>query len=95
MKVQTKAEDKSKSSLVSRIVSVLDQLDVAFVHQLEPAKSAWVMGHEEGRAHIEAVFGDRIKVRTYYGANSPEKAEELIEQAVADGAQVVFTTAPP
>ena len=95
VKVQTKAEDESKSSFVSRIVSVLEVLDVAFVHQLESAQSAWVMGHEEGRQHIEAVFGDRIRVRSYYGANSPEKAEMLIEQAVADGAQVVFTTAPP
>ncbi len=95
VKVKTKAEDEGKGNLVSRIVSVLDQLDVAFVHQLESAKSAWVMGHEEGRQHIEAVFGDRIKVRSYYGANTPEKAEELIEQAVQEGAQVVFTTAPP
>ena len=95
VKVQTKAEDESKGSLVSRIVSVLDTLDVAFVHQLESSRSAWVMGHEEGRQHIEAVFGDRIRVRSYYGANSPETAEALIEQAVAEGAQVVFTTAPP
>jgi len=95
VKVQTKAEDESKGSLVSRIVSVLDTLDVAFVHQLEAAQSAWVMGHEEGREHIENDFGDRIRVRSYYGANTPEKAEELIEQAVADGAEVVFTTAPP
>ena len=95
VKVQTKAEDEGKSSLVSRIVSVLDILDVAFVHQMEASQSAWVMGHEEGRQHIEAVFGDRIRVRSYYGANTPEKAEKLIEQAVADGAEVVFTTAPP
>ena len=95
VKVQTKAEDQSKSSLVSRIVSVLETLDVAFVHQLEPSQSAWVMGHEEGRQHIEEVFGDRIRVRSYYGANTPEKAETLIEQAVADGAEVIFTTAPP
>ena len=95
LKVQTKAEDEGKGSLVSRIVSVLEQLDVAFVHQLEPANSAWVMGHEEGREHIEQVFGDKIKVRSYYGANTAEKAEALIEQAVTDGAQVVFTTAPP
>ena len=94
VKVQTKAEDDGKSSLVSRIVSVLDQLDVAFVHQLNPSKSAWVLGHEEGREHIEQLFGDRIKVRTYYDANTPEQAEALIEQAVSDGAQVVFTTAP-
>ncbi len=95
LQVRTKAEAEGKGSIVSRIVSVLDQLDVAFVHQLPAARSAWVMGHEEGREHIEKVFGDRILVRSYYDANTPERAEELIEQAVADGAQVVFTTAPP
>ncbi len=95
VKVQTKAEDAGKSSLVSRVVSVFDVLDVAFVHQLDASKSAWVLGHEAGREHIEKVFGDRILVRNYYGANSFEKAEALIEQAVSDGAQVVFTTAPP
>ena len=94
VKVRTKAQDESKNSLVSRIVSVLDRLDVAFVHQLNPGKSAWVLGHEEGRQHIEALFGDRIKVRTYYDADTPELAEARIEEAVADGAQVVFTTAP-
>ena len=77
VKVQTKAEDGSKSSLVSRIVSSLEVLDVAFVHQLNPAQSAWVLGHEEGRRHIEAVFGDRITVRNYYDANNPEMAENV------------------
>ena len=95
VQVRTKAEDEGKTSLVSRIVSVLDTLDVAFVHQLEPERSAWVMGHEEGRRHIEEVFGDRIRIRSYCGANTPETAEALIEQAVEEGAQVVFTTAPP
>ncbi|MBQ2928445.1 MAG: BMP family ABC transporter substrate-binding protein [Oscillospiraceae bacterium] len=95
VQVKTKTEDESKGNLVSRIVSVLDTLDVAFVHQLEASKSAWVMGHEEGRQHIEKVFGDHIRVRSYFGANSPEEADRLIEQAVQDGAQVVFTTAPP
>ncbi len=95
VKVQTKAEDESKNSLVSRIVSGLETLDVAFVHQLESYQSAWVLGHEEGRQHIEAVFGDKIRVRSYYGASTAEKAEALIGQAVSEGAQVVFTTAPP
>ena len=95
VKVQTKAQDEGKGSIVSRIVSSLDTLDVAFVHQLNPAQSAWILGHEEGREHLEQVFGDRIRIRTYYDANTPELAEKAIEQAVEDGAQVVFTTAPP
>jgi len=95
VKVQTKAEDAGKGSLVSRIVSTFDRLDVAFVHQLTPDKSTWVTSHEEGREHIEQVFGERITVRSYYDANTPEECERLIEQAVSDGAQVVFTTSPP
>ena len=95
VKVQTKAEDETKTNLVSRLVSSLDTLAVAFIHQLNPAQSAWVFGHEEGRAHIEAVFGDRITVRSYFDANTTELAEQYIEQAVSEGAQVVFTTAPP
>ena len=95
VKVQTKAEDETKTNLVSRLVSSLDNLSVAFIHQLNPSESAWVLGHEDGRAHIETVFGDRITVRSYYNANTTDLAEQRIEQAVAEGAQVVFTTAPP
>ena len=94
VKLQTKADDKGKSSLVSRVISALEQLDVAFVHQMSPS-SSWVLGHEKGREHIENVFGEKIKVRSYYDASTPEQAEALIEQAVEEGAQVVFTTAPP
>ena len=95
VKVQTKAEDDSKTNLVTRLVSGMDALSVAFIHQLNPAQSAWVLGHEDGRAHIEEVFGDKIAVRSYFDANTTEAAEAKIEQAVAEGAQVVFTTAPP
>ncbi|MGM9578674.1 MAG: BMP family ABC transporter substrate-binding protein, partial [Evtepia sp.] len=95
VKVQTKAEDEGKGSFINRVFSGLDQLQVAFVHQLDPATSAWVMGHEAGRQHLEQVFGDKIQVRSYYGAANSELAETYIEQAVTEGAQVVFTTAPP
>lgn len=95
VKVQTKAEDDSKSSFMSRLLSGLEVLNVAFIHQLTPAKSAWVLGHEAGREYLEQVFGERIRVRSYFGANNAELAEKRIEQAVAEGAQLVFTTAPP
>ena len=96
VKVQTKAEDTTKANLLERLVSSgPDHLNVAFVHQLETAQSAWVLGHEEGREHLQRVFGDKITTRSYFGAETTELAERYIEQAVADGAQVVFTTAPP
>ncbi len=93
--VQTKAQDEGKTSLVSRIVTNFDQLNVAFVHQLTPEKSTWVTSHEEGREYILNLFGDKIKATSYFDANTPEECENLIEQAVADGAQLVFTTSPP
>lgn len=93
VKLETKAEDKA--SILNRIASAgIDHLNVAFVHQLTASASAWVMGHEEGREHIEHLFGDRITVRSYFEANDMESAEQRIGQAVSDGAQVVFTTAP-
>ena len=95
VKVQTKAQDDGPSSLMSRLYSIVDQLDVAMIYPLEPEKSVWVTGHDEGRQHIEQVFGDRIKVRVYTGANTPETIEEKLEEAVRDGAEVVFTTTPP
>ncbi len=95
VKVQTKAQDEGRGDFVSRLFSGLDLLKVAFIHQLSPGTSAWVLGHEDGRKHLEEVFGDRIEVKCYYDASNPEKAEQLIEQAVEEGAQVVFATAPP
>lgn len=86
---------ESKPNLITRIItSVPDHVNVAFIHQLDSKASAWVLGHEEGRQHLEAVFGEDVTVRSYFNANSPEETEALLEQAVADGAQVVFTTAP-
>ena len=93
VKVQTKTEETAKANILTRLITP-DFVRVAFVHQLDPSVSAWVLGHEDGRKHIEQVFGDKVSVRSYYDANTQEAAEARIEQAVAEGAQVVFTTAP-
>ena len=93
VQMETKA-NTAKAGFFGRFTAA-DHLNVAFVHQLDGARSTWVLSHEEGRAHIESVFGSKITVRSYYDANTPEQAELLIEQAVEDGAQVVFTTSPP
>jgi len=93
VKLETKTEETGKASILTRLINP-DHVRVAFVHQLDPSVSAWVLGHEDGRKHIEEVFADKVTVRSYFDANTPELAEKAIEQAVAEGAQVVFTTAP-
>ena len=95
--VQTDATPitEAKSNLFSRLISHQpDCVRVAFVHQLDKKTSAWVFGHEEGRRTLEETFGDQVLCRSYFNANTDEAAEQLLEQAVSDGAQIIFTTAP-
>ena len=95
VKVQTKAEDAGKANLLDRVFSAgRDALKVAFVHQLDAAASTWVLSHEEGRDYLERRMAGRVITRSYFHADTLALAEERIEQAVADGAEVVFTTAP-
>ena len=94
VKVETEIP-KVKGGILGRIITVgPEHLDVAFIHQLDTAKSGWSKAHDEGRAYLEEVLGDAVTTRSYFGANTPEQVEAALEQAVADGARVVFTTTP-
>ena len=95
VKMETKAEDGARANILERIISAPDHLNVAFVHQETVQESTWVASHEEGRQYIEEVFGDRITCRSYFNASTPEQAGLAIETAIAEGANVVFTTSPP
>ena len=94
VQMATKAEDVTKPSILSRITAAA-HLNVAFVHQMDPQTSTWVLSHEEGREHIQRIFGNNITVRSYFNANSKEERKAAIAKAVEDGADVVFTTSPP
>lgn len=86
---------ESKSGILNWIISSApDHIHVAFVHQLDSATSPWVLGHEDGRRHLEDTFGDQVVCRSYFDANTDETATLLIEQAIDEGAQIIFTTAP-
>ena len=95
VKVETKAQDSARANILERIISLPDHLNVAFVHQETVQESTWVASHEEGRQYIEEVFGDKITCRSYFNASTPEQADLAIETAIAEGANVVFTTSPP
>ena len=93
--VETGPVAESKSGILGWIMSSApEHVNVAFVHQLDPLTSAWVLGHEDGRIHLEETFGERVSCRSYYDANTDELAELLLEQAIDEGAQIIFTTAP-
>ena len=89
-----KTEPPEEKSKIVQIFKGVDYLDVAFVHQYDPQTSNWTRAHENGRKYLEQSLGKAVTTRVYYNANTADTATELIEQAVADGAAVVFTTAP-
>ena len=93
VQVETKTEETPKTNLLTWMISP-DRIHVAFIHQLTAAASVWVMSHEEGRKHIENVFGEKVECRSYFGADSLALGEEKIEEAIKDGATVIFTTSP-
>lgn len=86
-------EPEAKVGLLSWITAP-SHIHVAFVHPLDPDVSTWVNAHDQGRKHLEAALGDQVIVRNYFHADTPLVADELLEKAVADGANVVFATTP-
>ena len=95
VQVEPVAVPESRGNILTRIISPLpDCVHVAFVHQLDPVISPWVIGHEDGRKYLEDTFGEQVVCRSYYNARTDEAAENLIEQAIEEGAQIIFTTAP-
>ena len=69
-------------------------LNVAFVHQRDVTTSGWIAGHEQGAQYLKETMGDKVTVRSYFHADTPEEAEAILDQAVEEGAEVVFTTTP-
>jgi len=93
VQVQT-APKETKAGILTTLINAAPHVNVAFVHQLDPKVSAWCKGHEEGAKYLATVLPDQVSIKSYFNGNSAEEAEVLLEQAVADGAQVVFTTTP-
>ena len=94
VKVET-STPKAKGGILGRIITAgPEHLNVAFIHQLDTERSGWSKAHDEGRQYLEEVMGDAVTARSYFGADTQEQAEDALETAVSDGAQVVFSTTP-
>ncbi len=94
VEVHTNAPAKEKTNIITKLISAQpEHLDVAFVHTKNKDNSEWVLAHEQGRDEMQAALGDKVTCRSYFDADTPEKAEALLARAVADGADVIFTTA--
>lgn len=90
------AGDGPEQGLLDRLLHrTPDKLRIAFVNQYTPEESDWIRGHDLGRQYLEAMLGAKVSLRSYDGVGVGETADAAMEQAVADGAQVIFATTPP
>ncbi len=89
-----KTEPPQERGMITKILKSIDRVQVAFVHVYDQETSNWTRAHEAGRRYLEETLGKSVTTKAYTNANSPEKALALMEQAVAEGADVVFTTSP-
>ena len=83
----------SAAKLLTKIIGA-DHLNVAFVHNRTEAASPWTRGHEAGRKYLEEALGKSVTCRSYFGADTPERGEAVLMDALRDGAEVIFTTTP-
>ena len=94
--VKLDPQDKQQSAgLLSKVLKTEPKpIKVAFIHDKTALTSGWTYGHEQGRFHIDRVFGDAIETAAYCNALDDGDASSQIEQAIADGNTVLFTTSP-
>ena len=69
------------------------KLSVAFIYEKTPGTSAWTYAHELGRMHLEQAFPDEINTVAYENGTQ-ENVDGLIEDAIASGCNLIFTTTP-
>ncbi len=88
-------ETQNKANVLTRIISgTAEHINAAFVHVLDPESSPWIEEHDLAQRYMQHALGNKVTVRSYFHADTAGEAEALLEQAVEEGAEVVFTTTP-
>jgi len=88
------APSGKKPSIVQKVLAgEPSRTQVAFIHDGSPESSAWTRGHERGREYVQRVLENKIRTSAYFDAFAHDP-DSIIEQAVAEGNSVIFTTSP-
>lgn len=84
--------DKKHSKLTHLFSAEIPHRKVGFVYVKNPEDSAWTYCHELGRIQLEEADNHTSTVK--YENVTEDTIDEVLEQAVADGCNVIFTTSP-
>lgn len=83
--------EPQKKKLIPKILGTKKQV-IAFLYRKTPETLGWSSQHEMGRIKLQHTFGDKIETITYSDVTA-NNTEAVIEEAVRDGATVIFATA--
>ena len=89
--VATEPEEEKEKGLLSRLLGS-PRLHVAFIYDFDPEKSAWAAAHWEGQKYLEEKLGQNVKISSFLCVDG--NADETMEKAVEQGANVIFATSP-
>ena len=96
IEVKTDAPEPKDSSLLGRLFKGKPiHLSVAFISDQLPEHSDWARAHDLGRQYLEAVMGDRVTTQVFDGVRPGGEAEDAMEIAIENGAQLIFAVTPP
>lgn len=85
--------EKAANPILNILAPVKKKYRIGFVNDKDPKTSAWTYGHDLGRAHLQNTYPDLL-VNTYNEALKDGKPEAVIQKAVDDGCDLIFTTSP-
>ena len=89
------APGEKKTNLLTKVLTSSEPKGarVAFIHDKNPESSGWTQGHDEGRKHVQRVFGEKIHTSATFDAMDGDPLG-AIEDAIAEGNTTIFTTSP-
>ena len=92
--LRMKPDQKKKPLFSILLPSAPKKLKIAFIYEKTPGTSAWTYAHELGRLHLEERFPEEV-TNISYENGTRENIDELLEDAVGSGCNLIFTTTPP
>lgn len=85
--------EKKKGLLSHLLPSSNKKLTAAFLYPKSPEVSDWIYAHELGRNYLEETFPDSIETMCVSNVNE-ENIEEVLNDVIAKGANIVFGVGP-
>lgn len=72
----------------------LEAVKAALIEAGSPETSSWTKAHTQAFNEMAQKLGSKVKIKEIFDADTPDEIEKALEEAIAWGAQVIFTAHP-